>query len=155
MNKSFVQSKLLYFLIFLFAGTLFSACSSDKENEEIIPYTYINFSINLDYYNHLNPIGNSIHFKQMPGGASLGYKGHGIIVTHTVDGFVAYDATCTLNVEAAESLKLSEPIAECPICNSKFNLLDAYPLNESEAKYPLKKYRTRYSVSNNTLYISN
>jgi len=155
MRKPIVLSNLLYFLAILFASAFFSACSSDKVNEEIIPYTYINFKINLDYYNHLNPIGNSLYFKQMPGGGSLGYRGHGIIVTHTMDGYVTYDATCTLDINSGEALVLKEPLAECPVCKSRFSLLDAYPLNNSEARYPLKKYRTRYSSSNNTLYISN
>ncbi|MPQ45606.1 hypothetical protein GCQ56_01180 [Marinifilum sp. N1E240] len=149
------KSNLLYFFLLLTLSSLFCSCSSNSEEDEIIPNTYINATIYLDYYSELGSVGNAIYFETI-NGSSVGYLGHGVIVVKVNNGFSAFDATCSHDIEDEAHVELDGTFAECPICNSKFNLLDGgYPFEGSVARYPLKEFSTSYSSSSNTLRIYN
>lgn len=149
------KSNLLYFFLLLPLCLLFCSCSSDSELDEIIPNTYLNSTLYLDYHSELGSVGNALYFETISG-TSVGYLGHGIIVVKVNDGFSAFDATCSHDIDSDEHVEIEGAFAECPVCNSKFNLLDGgYPFEGSTASYPLKEYSTSYSSSSNTLRIYN
>jgi nitrite reductase/ring-hydroxylating ferredoxin subunit len=149
------KSNLLYFFLFLLLSSFFSACSDSKSVDDIVPNWHINATIHLDYHSELNSVGNALYFDEI-GGSTVGYKNHGIFIIKLNSGYAAYDATCTHDVDADDPLELEGIFAECPICESKFNLMDGgYPFEGSIAKYPLKKYKTSFSSANNTLRVYN
>ncbi len=149
------KSNLLYFFLFLLLNTIFCSCSSDNKNKDIVPNWHINSTLYLDYHSELGSVNNALYFSDI-GGEPVGYMNHGIIVVKLNTGFAVYDATCTHDVEAEENVELDGVFAECPVCESKFNILDGgYPFEGSVARYPLKKYNARYSSSSNTLRIFN
>jgi len=155
------KSNLLYFFLFLLLSTIFCSCSKDSVDiNEIVPDVYLNVTLNLDYHSDLSNT-TALYFDDVYG-EIVGYKGHGIIVYRSNDEYFAYDATCTLDIEADEHVVLNDPddenewggVAKCPICNSEFMLINgAYPLEGSVAKYPLKQYKT--SLTGNSLRIYN
>ncbi|RUT79268.1 Rieske (2Fe-2S) protein [Ancylomarina longa] len=152
------QSNLLYFFLLLGFSSVFCSCSSNSNNDEIVPSWHINSTVYLDFFSELNSVGNALYFDAI-GGESVGYRNHGIIVVKLNSGYAAYDATCTHDVDVDEHVELDEDysgIYTCPICGSQFNILGgAYPLDGSVAKYPLKVYKTSYSSSSRTLRIYN
>lgn len=152
---SIIKSNLLYFFLFLLLSTTFCSCSSDNDNKEIVPSWHINSTLYLDFHSELGSVGNALYFSSI-GGETVGYNDHGIIVVKLNNGFAAYDATCTHDIDVEEHVEPDGVFAECPVCESKFNLLDGgYPFEGSVAIHPLKKYRTSYSSSNRTLRIYN
>lgn len=141
------QSNLHFFFLFLFTLIGFSSCSKDTNLDKIVPYTRVEF----EYHDNENKLGaenNSIYLDEDDIiTSSAGYKNHGIILVHLNEGIVAFDATCTHDVESEEHLKLDGNFAVCPVCDSKFNILQiGEPFSGSIARYNLKKYKT-YSQS--------
>jgi len=149
------KSNLLHFFLFLLLNITFWSCSDTTDEDDIVPYTYVNGTIRLDYYNDLNAIGNALYFDEI--GTSVGYNGHGFIVVRTgTSEFAVFDATCTNDIDSDEYLEINGSYAECPVCGSKFSLLTGgWPFNESVAKYKLKEYQNTYYSSNNTLKVRN
>tara|TARA_R110001583_G_scaffold74156_6_gene205605 strand:+ start:9736 stop:10206 length:471 start_codon:yes stop_codon:yes gene_type:complete len=137
------QSNLHYFFLFLFTLIGFSSCSKDTNLDKIVPYTRVEFEY-LDNENKLGAVGSSIYLDEDDIiTSSAGYKNHGIIIVRLNEGFAAFDATCTYDVEAAEHVELDGSFAECPICESKFNIQqDGQPFNNSVARFNLKQYKT-------------
>ncbi len=137
------QSNLHYFFLFLFTLIGFSSCSKDTNLDKIVPYTRVEFEY-LDNENKLGAVGNTIYLDEDDIiTSSAGYKNHGIIIVRLNEGFAAFDATCTHDVEAAEHVELDGAFAVCPICDSKFNVLQGgFPFNGSVARHQLKEYDT-------------
>jgi hypothetical protein len=138
----------IFFLTFLI---LFLPNSCSRENKEIIPYAYVNFSIRLDnpQFIDLNAIGNSVIVTSSYAGRnSAGYNFNGIIIYRaSEDEFYAFDRTCTYQVgkSIAVEIENSMIIAECPECSSKYVLPNlAFPTEESLSKHPLKQYQTHF-----------
>lgn len=144
------QSNLHYFFLILIPLLAFSSCSKDTNIDKIVPYTRVEFEY-LDNENKLGAVGNSIYLDEDDIiTSSAGYKNHGIIIVRLNEGFAAFDATCTNDVEADEHVELDGSFAECPICGSKFNVLQGgEPFNGSVARYNLKQYKTSSQSAGN------
>lgn len=149
------KSNLLYFFLFLQLNMIFYSCSKDTNVDEIVPYTYVNGIIYLEFHSQLNSVGNALYFDEI--GTSMGYNGHGFIVVRTSSStFAVFDATCTNDRDSEEHLRINGSYAECPDCESKYSLLTGgWPFNDSVAKYKLKEYRNTYSANSNTLKVRN
>jgi hypothetical protein len=78
-----------------------------------------------------------------------GYGGNGIIVYHTFDNnFNAFDCTCTYEVSDTCAVVLDEGNiagAVCPVCGSKFELINCGMPTSGKARYSLKSYRVSYN----------
>jgi nitrite reductase/ring-hydroxylating ferredoxin subunit len=115
---------------------------------------YVNGTIHLEFYDALNAVGNALYFDEID--TSIGYRGHGFIVVRTsTTEFAVYGATCSHDREADEHLEIEGSFAECPICQSKFNIFTGWPFNGSTATIRLAEYKTSYSKANNTLKVRN
>jgi nitrite reductase/ring-hydroxylating ferredoxin subunit len=148
-----INSKVRFFLIITACALSVSSCN--KKND-VIPDTYVNFTLNLNdpEFVSLNGFGGSVtvdaHTNNWGSGAA-GYNGNGIIVCFGVDEFYAYDRTCPhdyavnnlsvkVNIDPANST-----IAICPKCGSKFGLTVGGTPTSGVSRYPLKNYKTGFS----------
>jgi len=152
-------SNLTQIFSFFFIIISFVSCSDTDSvrKDDIVPYTLVNEQINLSYFykiSDVNLVGNSQYFQDF-GGKYIGYRGHGIIVAIADDGYKAYDATCTYDVDVEEHLELDGLFAVCTLCDSKFNILTGWPFEGSVARYQLKKYRTYHNRAEKLLTIKN
>lgn len=132
--KSLVRTR--YFNLLLMLPLLLVSCG-DEEDESLIPYVYVNFTIypnTLDYI----PDGGYIY-------VTGGYKGI-IIYRNTHDEFLAFERACPHDplVDGARvEVESSGIIAADPVCGSRFILTDGSPI-QGPATVSLKQYRTRY-----------
>ena len=145
------MSKINRFWLIPIICVIFIGCNTNYEH--IIPDTYVNFTIRLqdpDYW-ELNTPGSSVMVKG-------GYNGNGIIIYRlTQTEFLAYDRTCTFNVEQSCSVLLDKDnpiVVECPCCGSVYELGSGSP-TKSPATYGLKQYKTYYNQSSGILTVSN
>ena len=154
-------SKIGFFFIILALGISISSCN--KKND-VIPDTYVSFSIDLydPEFLVLSAIGSSItvdaHTNNLGSGAA-GYDGNGIIIHAGVDEFFAYDRTCPhdyalnkmsirVNIDSTNSL-----YALCPKCGTLFALSAGGTPASGPSRYPLKNYKTSFYGRN--IFVSN
>ena len=138
--------------ILLIALSLLIFITCTKKKEEIIPNTYVNFSLRLDdpQFTDLNAIGNSVTItSEYAGRRSAGYDYNGIIVYRFSENeFYAFDRTCQFNIEKSITVTIenaSDPIAECPECGSEYVLPSiAFPTEKGPSRVPLKQYNTSF-----------
>lgn len=156
------KSNLIYFFLFLLCNTFFCSCSSDSSNNNHpVPDVYFDVEIDLKYYNELT--NNSVIYLDHVGDKQLGYNQNGIFIFRGGNNqFFAYDATCPLDIESDQHVKLNDSKdskkwhngATCPVCKSEFYIPNgAFPVKDSKAKHSLKQYRT--SKNGNILRIYN
>jgi len=132
--KSFIQKPLILF------GILFCmAASCEKNDHPFIPNRPVNFVIypNEAAYLNLNYHGGYEYFT---GGVS------GIVVYRLDDWtFTAFDRACPYDWDSPDSWIWVENgiTLRCQECNSLFNILDGGIIS-GPAKYPLKRYHTKY-----------
>lgn len=132
--KSLIRTR--FFSILLLLPLLLVSCGDENE-ESLIPYVYVNFTIypnTLDYI----PDGGYIY-------VTGGYKGI-IIYRNTHDEFLAFERACPYDplVDGARvEVESSGIIATDPVCGSRFILTDGSPI-QGPATVSLKQYRTRY-----------
>lgn len=129
----------------LFSLLVITSCKND-ENEDLIPYVTVNFTV---YPNTIDfiPIGQYEYF-------TGGYKGI-IIYRPQEDEFMAYERACPydpLTEGARVTVDGSGLIAIDTVCGSQFTLLDGSPI-EGPSKIALKQYRTSYN--GDALYVYN
>lgn len=144
-------SKLMKILLTVLSFLIFVTCA--KKSEEVIPDTYVNFSIRLDnpQFTDLNAIGNSVLItSEYAGRGSAGYDYNGIIIyRYSEDEFYAFDRTCPYNLKKSIAVKTgnaSDPIAKCPECGSEYVLPSlAFPTEKGPSKSPLKQYNTNFN----------
>ncbi|WP_372639880.1 hypothetical protein [Ancylomarina sp.] len=154
------QSNLHYFFLFILILTSFSSCSKDSTNiNEIVPYTRINFQTNRIWHQELEKIGTGIYFDSEDGfNSSAGYGNHGIYIVNTGDGFIAMDATCTLDVNSEEHIEVSKEndlLGICPICESEFVFLSGGQIHKGPAKYSLRNYKVIYNSETKEIRVTN
>lgn len=132
-------------LLFISFSSFFS-CSKDEN--ETIPYVYVNFYIqpNSTLYQKLTTVGG---WEYITGGYS------GIVVYRaSQDEFVAFDRACPYDFKDGCRIEVESSftttIDSC--CGSRFLLNDGSPF-KGPATVSLKKYRTSYDGNN--LHISN
>lgn len=138
--------------VFLALGLFFlllPGCSKKSESANDIPYVLVNFSINPNSteYIHLNTVDG---WEYLTGG----YKGI-LVFRKSVNEFVSFERACPYdwqNNNARIVVETSGITAYCPVCKSKYILLDGTPYS-GPSRYPLKQYQTSYD--GNLLYIYN
>jgi len=144
------DSKIRFFLITVALVFTFSSCN--KKND-VIPDTYVNFTLNLNdpQFVSLTGFGSSVavdaHTNNW-GTAAAGYDGNGIIICSGNEEFYAYDRTCPHDYTVNSlSIKVNidpsnSTIAICPKCGTKYGLTVGGTPASGIGRYPLKNYRT-------------
>lgn len=142
--------KLLFRFLWLIAIVVpISSC--EPENNGEFPLAYVNIFINPNstLYHELNTPGGWLYL-------TAAQPSRGILVYRmNMDEFRAYERTCPYDFHdpgARISVEASGITAACPVCGSKFILLDGTPF-EGPATRSLRQYRTSYD--GNTLHIFN
>jgi nitrite reductase/ring-hydroxylating ferredoxin subunit len=146
------DSKIRFFLIICALTLILSSCN--KKND-VIPDTYVNFTLNLNDPEFVSLIGFGAsvtidsHTNNWGSGAA-GYDGNGIIICSGVEEFYAYDRTCPhdyvvnslsikVNIDPTNSM-----IAICPKCGTKYGLTVGGTPASGVGRYPLKNYKTSF-----------
>jgi nitrite reductase/ring-hydroxylating ferredoxin subunit len=146
------DSKIRFFLIGVALIFTFSSCN--KKND-VIPDTYVNFTLDLNdpEFVNLNAMGGAVtvdSYTNNWGPGAAGFNNNGIIIYSGVDEFLAYDRTCPhdyslngssirINIDKNSSL-----YAICPKCGTKYALSAGGTPASGTGRYPLKNYRTRF-----------
>jgi len=146
------DSKIRFFLILFALAFCLSSCN--KKND-VIPDTYVNFTLDLNdpEFVNLSGFGGSVMVGSGTnnwGTAAAGYDGNGIIICYGVEEFYAYDRTCPhdyfnngLSIKVSVDPKNST-IAICPKCGTKYGLTVGGTPASGVGRYPLKNYKTSY-----------
>ena len=145
-------SKITFFLII--AVFVLALTSCNKKND-VIPDTYVNFTLNLNdpEFVNLSGFGGSVTVDSHTnnwGQAAAGYNGNGIIICFGVEEFYAYDRTCPhdyvvnnlsvrVNIDPTNST-----IAVCPKCGTKYGLTVGGTPASGIGRYPLQNYKTSF-----------
>ncbi|HZY26328.1 MAG TPA: hypothetical protein VFE71_10905 [Bacteroidales bacterium] len=146
------NSKIVFFSI---AAALTLSLDSCNKKNDVIPNTYVNFSLDLNdpEFVNLSAFGGSVTVNSRTnnwGTGAAGFDGNGIIVCYGVDEFYAYDRTCPHDyVNNSISIKVNidpgnSTIAICPKCGTKYGLTVGGTPVTGVGRYPLKNYRTSY-----------
>ena len=140
--------KKILFLLVIFL-MLVSGCSKKEQSNNDIPTVPVSFSINPNSteYIELNVVNGWVAL-------TGGYRGI-IVFRKSVSEFMAYERACPYDwqkTNARINVDKSGITALCPVCNSKFVLLDGSPY-QGPSPYPLKQYQTSYDGT--LLYIFN
>jgi hypothetical protein len=128
---------------------LFDGCSKKSDTVNNIPYVLVNFSINPNSteYLRLNTVNG---WEYLTGG----YKGI-LVFRKSINEFSSFERACPYdwqNADARILVDTSGITAYCPVCKSKFILMDGTPYG-GPSRYPLKQYQNSYD--GNLLYIYN
>lgn len=132
-------------LTFCILATVAACVSCFNEDDDVVPWVEVKVRINtLDAkYIDLQSDNGRVVVKD------CGYGGNGIIVYHTFDNnFNAFDCTCTYEVSDTCAVVLDEGNiagAVCPVCGSKFELINCGMPTSGKARHSLKSYRVSYS----------
>jgi nitrite reductase/ring-hydroxylating ferredoxin subunit len=146
------DSKIRFFLIICALTLILSSCN--KKND-VIPDTYVNFTLDLNDPEFVSLIGFGAsvtidsHTNNWGSGAA-GYDGNGIIICSGIEEFYAYDRTCPhdyvvnslsikVNIDPTNSM-----IAICPKCGTKYGLTVGGTPASGVGRYPLKNYKTSF-----------
>jgi hypothetical protein len=135
------------FVTLLLMGVIAPSCESNRR--QIIPYVQVH--LDLDLYAELGILGIGTTMV-IP---NEGYRG---IVLYREDDmfFHAYDMTCTEYPEHDAGVvrdTVFDGVFKCPVCDSRFVIINgAYP-DSGPAEFPLVEYRTR--IQGNLLLITN
>ncbi|MDP1622899.1 MAG: hypothetical protein Q8M08_11245 [Bacteroidales bacterium] len=148
MINQILQKKVSTWLMLAVILMVAFSCKKEDQAPEI-PYVYVNFS--------LNPNGTQfINLNVVNGWETVtgGYNGI-VIFRKAVNEFAAFERACPYDPRitgAQVRVEQSGITCACPVCGSKFILLDGTPF-EGPSHYPLKQYTTIYDGS--VLYVSN
>ena len=135
-------SKVLTFCILATAAAFVSCFNND---EDVVPWVEVKVRINtLDAkYIDLQSDNSRAVVK------GEGYGGNGIIVYHTTGNiFNAFDCTCTYEVSDTCAVQPDDGNiagAVCPVCGSKYELVNCGMPTSGKARHSLKSYRVSYS----------
>lgn len=143
--------------------TIAATISSCNKKNDVIPDTYVNFTLNLNdpEFVNLTAFGGSVTVGSSTnnwGIAAAGYDGNGIIICYGVEEFYAYDRTCPHDyVTNSLSVKVNidpsnSTIAICPKCGTKYGLTVGGTPVSGIGRYPLKNYRTSFVGNSVTVY---
>ncbi len=138
------------FVLLLSVSLLFlPGCSKKSDSSNDIPYVYVNFSINPNSteYIRLNTVNG---WEYLTGG----YQGI-LVYRKSLNEFMAYERACPYDWEKTNArivVDTSAVTATCPVCKSRYILLDGTPVS-GPSRYPLKQYQASYD--GNLLYIFN
>ncbi|MDL2261930.1 hypothetical protein LJC11_00310 [Bacteroidales bacterium OttesenSCG-928-I21] len=146
-------AKLLLFFAFTILLTFISGCS---ENDDRIPYSYVNVVIypDLPAYSEIKTPMNHIYLDQKDF-MYCGYAGI-IVYCEQIDMYKAYERNCPHNPHnknAILDVDSTNLFMVCRDCGSKFSILYGDKV-DGPAKYPVVQYKTELRY-NRSLYISN
>lgn len=136
--------------ISFFLFILLTAFSCSKKENDVIPDTYVNFTLDLydpQFTNALSPqFGSAIILANTNNWPySGGFNNNGIIIFNGGDQFYAYDRTCphdySVDGSAVKVTVVDLIYAECPVCKTLYGLTIGGNPVEGPGKYPLKNYR--------------
>lgn len=149
-----IVSKLSIFLVLIFLLGISYSCK--KPRGDVIPYVYVNFTLDLLDPEFL-PLAAPANYVLVDANTNLigiygaGYDGNGIIVYRaSMDEFYAFDRTCPhdyaiSNTSIAVDTIYGEFYVKCPLCESEYVLPSfGNPTKDGPSKYPLKNYRTTF-----------
>ena len=142
--KNNVRARLVMVAIIAIAFS----CKKDEPAPEI-PYIYVNFSLNPNSTTYINL--NVVNGWETVSG---GYNGI-LIFRKSVTEFTAFERACPYDPTkkgAQVRVDQSGITCYCPICGSKYIMLDGTPY-EGPSHYSLKQYTTVYDGT--TLFVSN
>ncbi len=153
----FTYSKVIIFSVIIVLTFQLYSCKNN--NQSIIPYVYVDFTINLNdpMFNVLNAPGNAVIITSSYAGTrSAGYNNHGIIVyRYSEDIFYAFDRTCPFEESKDQAVNIENTgdiTAECPHCHTEYVLPSlGYP-DKGPGHYPLKQYKTSFDGVNVHVY---
>lgn len=135
-------SKVFIFCV-LATSAAFVSCQNPDDN--VVPWVEVNVRVNtLDArYVDLQNVNGRIVVKNQ------GYGNNGIIVFRSSeDVFNAFDCTCTYEQSDTCAVVLDEGNiagAICPVCGSKFELVNCGMPTTGMARHSLKSYRVNYN----------
>jgi len=120
-----------------------NGCKDDYTS--IIPYVYINFSINPTNFIEFNIPGGSYYFPTQGFGGILIYRD----MVDSSNPFLTFDTACTYEVTSSVRVTTDgSGIATCPKCGSQFILIGGSgSAIKGPAAQPLRQYKTYYSGS--------
>ena len=139
-NKSL--SKVLIFCVLAISMVFVSCINPD---DDVVPWVEVRVRINtLDAkYIDLQSVSGRVIVND------AGYGGNGIIVYRSSESiFNAFDRTCTYEVSDTCAVEFDENNiagAACPICGSKYELVNYGMPTSGKAKHSLKSYRVSYN----------
>jgi hypothetical protein len=148
MKEHILKKNVRAWLVIVLGVMIVFSCKKEEQPPEI-PYVYVNFSLdpNSTQYINLNPVNG---WETVSGG----YNGI-LIFRKSVSEFTAFERACPydpLKTGAQVRVDQSGITCYCPICGSKFIMVDGTPY-EGPSRYSLKQYTTVYDGA--ILYISN
>ncbi len=135
--------KICIFIIF----TSIISCGIDSANQFPETNVYLEIPITMPLYN--NTYGNLWAYNYLTGGIG------GIIVVQGMDEFIAYDRSCTFEMNSEciiSGQSINDPILLCNCCGSQFVIIDG-SVSEGPANQALKKYNTYFDGT--MLYVTN
>lgn len=141
------QCFISFFFFFALLGVVF--LQSCKDEEEIVPYVRVNFTVPLNTMTDLTFVNSTEYFP---------YEGYaGVVVIclsyNSIDPsesiYFAYDAACTVEVSDSCFVEAnSSGVATCNCCGSEYYLHSAGTPKSGEAVKPLKMYNTSVDLYN-------
>lgn len=145
-----MNSKLKFSSLLIFCA-LFT-CSCGKNNTDVIPDVYTDFTIDLldPEFAGLSVIGIADTVDATTnnwGYRSAGFDGNGIFIYSGPGEFYAFDRTCPYDYASSGlsvRLRLDVSVAVCPECNTRYALSTYGAPISGPGKYQLKNYRTSY-----------
>jgi hypothetical protein len=96
-----------------------------KEEKAVLPQTLVSFVISITdpSYTLLQSPSTAVKVR-LYNALPVGYKGNGVIVVNTGNGFEAFDATCPQDYKSIDIV--DQIFGECPTCKIRYNLLNGY-----------------------------
>jgi nitrite reductase/ring-hydroxylating ferredoxin subunit len=144
------DSKLIIFFISVLLTSSLNSCKKDKN--DVIPDTYVNFTLDLydPEFVNLNAMGGSDTINARTnnwGSGAAGYDGNGIIIYRGVDEFYAYDRTCPHDYAVnglSVKINIDFTYAICPKCSTSYALSAYGTPSSGVGRFPLKNYKTSF-----------
>lgn len=165
-----MYSKVNIFFVFFFLFVFSISCNKDEF--DTVPYVPVYYeidiinqlnlgvteSVTITAYDEFSSIIEYPNSSRPPSYIPFATRGNGIIIYQGMDGYYAFDLTCTyraredycaVEYDASTGIKY-----QCPCCNSVFNLtLGANPEGNSKAvralkAYPVSEYGNELIVAN-------
>ncbi len=136
-------SKIFTFCCFWTVTSIFASCTN--VDDDVVPLVEVRVKINTlsaAYVDLQSVSGRAVV-------SNAGYGDNGIIIFRASEtDFRAYDCTCTYEVSDTCAVILDDNNiagAVCPVCGSKFELLNCGMPTSGKARHSLKSYRTSFA----------
>jgi nitrite reductase/ring-hydroxylating ferredoxin subunit len=137
----FSRNLIRAFLVIILVSFGINGCKDDYTS--VIPYVYVNYTLNPSNIIELNVPGGSVYIPNVGYGGLLVFRD----LVDSSNPFLAYDAACTYEVlSSVRVVSDGSGLATCPVCKSQFLLFSGSGSpSKAPASQPLKQYHTYYS----------